>query len=143
MNNAPIEIERVLRAPVKKVWQALTDREQMKQWYFELDAFEPVVGFEFSFPGQGHKGENYMHLCKITEVIPERKLVYSWTYKDQEGSSFVSFELFPEGEHTRLLLTHTGVHTFPAGNADFAKTSFVEGWTMIIGKLLPDYLAKN
>ena len=79
-NEAPIVIERTLAATTAKVWKALTDREQMKAWYFNLDAFEPVVGFEFSFPGQGHKGEKYMHLCRITEVIPERKLVYSCAY---------------------------------------------------------------
>lgn len=142
-NESPIVIERLLAAPATKVWKALTDREQMKAWYFNLDAFEAVVGFEFSFPGQGHKGEQYMHLCRITEVIPEKKLVYSWSYENFGGMSYVSFELFPEGEHTRLVLTHTGVHTFPASNSDFEKGSFVEGWTMLIGTMLPGYLAKG
>ena len=34
-----IVIERTYNAPVEKVWKAITDKEEMKQWYFDLDAF--------------------------------------------------------------------------------------------------------
>src|SRR4051812_43203769 len=124
MKATPIVLERTYNAPIKKVWKAITEKEKMKKWYFDLDEFKPQVGFEFSFAGQGHKGQKYIHLCKITEVITEKKLVYSWRYKDYEGNSLVTFELFEEGkEKTRVRLTHEGVETFPAGE-DFARTSF-------------------
>lgn len=48
MNIEPFVIERVLNASVKKVWAAITDKAQMKIWYFDLEKFEPKVGFEFS-----------------------------------------------------------------------------------------------
>ena len=142
-SNQPFSIERVLNAPSEKVWKAITDKAQMKQWYFDLAEFKPEVGFEFTFYGQGHKGEQYLHLCKITEVIPGKKLTYSWRYDKYEGNSFVSFELFEEGNKTRLKLTHEGLETFPANNPDFAKESFTQGWTELIGKLLPGFLEKN
>ena len=50
----------------------------------------------------------FVHLFKVTEVVPQKKLAYTWRYKDFEGSSLVSFELFEEGDKTRLRLTHTG-----------------------------------
>lgn len=140
MKNNPVVVEELLNAPVERVWEAITDKEKMKQWYFTLDEFKPQVGFEFSFPGQGHKGENYIHLCKITEVVPNKKLQYSWRYKDYEGNSTVTFELFPEGDKTRLRVTHEGLETFPQQNADFARESFNQGWTELITKLLPNYL---
>src|SRR5690242_11248760 len=120
-NVLPFIIERVYNAPIEKVWKAITDREQMKQWYFDIKEFKPEKGFEFQFAGQGHKGEQYLHLCKITDVIKEKKLSYSWTYKGLEGYSVVTFELFKEGNTTRLRLTHEGLETFPKDNADFAK----------------------
>ncbi|HEX7847813.1 MAG TPA: SRPBCC domain-containing protein, partial [Chitinophagaceae bacterium] len=130
MNNSqPFTIERTLDAPADKVWKAITEKDQMKQWYFDLSEFKPEVGFEFSFYGQGHKGEQYLHLCKITDVIAGKKLQYSWRYDKYEGNSFVTFELFPEGNKTRLKLTHEGLETFPANNPDFAKESFMGGWT--------------
>jgi uncharacterized protein YndB with AHSA1/START domain len=139
----PFVIERTMDAPVEMVWNAITDKNEMKQWYFDLSEFKPEVGFEFSFYGQGHKGEQYLHLCKITEVVKERKLRYSWRYHNYDGNSYVTFELFPEGNKTRIKLTHEGLETFPDNNPDFAKESFMGGWTELIGKLLPEYLAKQ
>jgi uncharacterized protein YndB with AHSA1/START domain len=139
----PFSIERVYNAPVMVVWKAITEKDQMKQWYFDLNEFKPEVGFEFRFRGQGHKGEQYMHLCKITEVVPNKKLRYSWHYEGYEGMSFVTFELFPDGNKTRLRLTHEGLETFPQNNPDFAKSSFAAGWTELIGKLLKEFVERT
>ena len=136
----PFVIERTYNAPIEKVWNALTDKDQMKKWYFDLAEFKPVVGFEFQFYGQGHKGEQYLHLCKVTQVIPGKKISYTWSYDKYEGVSEVSFELFAEGDKTRLKLTHEGLETFPSNNPDFAKQSFSDGWTMLIGTLLKDFI---
>ena len=141
MNNEPFVIERTYDAPVEKVWNALTDNEQMKQWYFKIAAFKPEVGFEFTFDG-GSKEKTYTHLCKVLEVIPNKKLSYSWRYKDYEGNSVVTFELFDEGDKTRLKLTHTGLETFPKNNKDFTEESFAKGWTYITGTSLKNFLEK-
>jgi uncharacterized protein YndB with AHSA1/START domain len=107
----PIVIERTYNAPAEKVWKAITDKGQMKEWYFDLKEFKPVVGFEFNFEG-GPDEHKYLHECKITEVIEGKKMTYTWTYKGYEGVSYVSFELFPEGNKTRLKLTHAGLESF-------------------------------
>jgi uncharacterized protein YndB with AHSA1/START domain len=142
MNSEPLIVERILDAPVSRVWKAITDKDEMKQWYFDLSAFKPEIGFEFEFSGKGSKGEEYLHLCRITEVIPEKKLSYSWRYKDYKGDSQVTFELFPEGNTTRLKLTHTGLHTFPENNPDFRKESFTQGWAELIGTNLKKHVEK-
>ncbi len=142
MRAQPFVIEKTYNAPVYKVWEALTDRYKMEQWYFELANFKPEVGFEFSFIG-GSEAKSYLHLCKITEVVPNKKLTYSWRYDEYPGESFVTFELFDEGNETRLKLTHTGLETFQTDNPDFAKESFAKGWTYIIGTSLKNYLEKE
>jgi len=141
MSNEPFVIERTFDAPADKVWQAITDKNQMKQWYFDLAEFNPEVGFEFRFWG-GTKNRQFLHICVITEVIPGKKLKHSWRYDGYEGESLVTFELFDEGDKTRLRLTHEGLETFPA-DPDFAKENFVAGWTHIIGTSLAEYLAKQ
>jgi len=137
----PFEIERTFNAPVSRVWKAITDKEEMKKWYFDLKEFKPEPGFEFSFTG-GPEDRQYLHLCKITEVIPEKKLTHSWRYEGYEGNTFVTWELFDEGGKTRVKLTHTGLETFPADNKDFAKENFVAGWTEIVGKLLKEFVER-
>jgi uncharacterized protein YndB with AHSA1/START domain len=139
----PFTIERTYDAPVSKVWQAITDKDKMKEWYFDLSAFKAEKGFEFQFTGQGAEGENYLHLCKITEVVFEKKLAYTWRYDGREGKSEVIFELFPEGNKTRLRLTHEGIESFAGNGPSFTKESFAMGWTEIIGKSLKEYVEKE
>ena len=112
----------------------------MKEWYFNLDQFELREGFQFRFPGQGHKGEQYMHICTITEIIPGERLQDSWHYENFPGFSLITFDLTALGEQTRLKLTHDGLETFPANNPDFAKESFTEGWTYITGTALREFV---
>ena len=139
MKAEPFVIERVYNAPIEKVWKAITDKDDMKKWYFDLTEFQPQVGFEFSFEG-GTEDRTYLHLCKVTEVVPGKKLTYSWRYDGFEGISFVTFELYPEGDKTRLKLIHEGLETFPQNNPDFAKKNFATGWTEIIGESLKKFV---
>lgn len=84
MANEPFVIERTYNAPVEKVWKSITDKNEMKQWYFDLADFRPEVGFEFQFEG-GTETKKYLHLCKVTEAIQNKKLTYSWRYDGYEG----------------------------------------------------------
>ncbi|HJP61870.1 MAG TPA: SRPBCC domain-containing protein [Mucilaginibacter sp.] len=142
MKKEPFVIERTLNAPPQKVWEAITDRDKMKQWYFDIAEFRPEVGFEFTFTG-GSEEKTYVHLCKVTKVDPGKTLQYSWRYQDYPGNSFVTFELFPEGNATRLKLTHDGLETFPTDNKDFARESFSAGWTYIIGTSIKEFVEKE
>ncbi len=135
-----VVIERTFNAPVARVWKALTDADQMRVWYFDLKEFKPEVGFEFEFTVE-HGGARYHHLCKITEVISQKKIAYTWRYADGEGDSLVTFELFADGDKTRLKLTHEGLETFPKLPA-YAKTNFEKGWTEIIGSSLKQFVEK-
>jgi uncharacterized protein YndB with AHSA1/START domain len=140
MSNHPFEIERLFDAPFTKVWDALAKKEQLKEWYFQIADFKPVVGFEFQFIGKTEENKEYLHLCKVTEVVPGKKLVYSWRYDGLPGNSFVSFELYAEGQKTRLKLTHSGLESFAASGPDFVKQNFAVEWTYILHKSLKGYL---
>jgi uncharacterized protein YndB with AHSA1/START domain len=142
MNNQPFIIEKLYNAPASRVWKAITSKEEMKQWYFDVSDFKAEPGFEFTFNGEGRNCEKYVHLCKVTELIEGKKLSYTWAYDGYNGTSEVTFELFPEGSGTRLRLTHSGLETFPQSNRDFARESFAEGWTYITGTALKDFVEK-
>jgi uncharacterized protein YndB with AHSA1/START domain len=135
----PLIVERTFNAPIAQVWKAITNRDDMKKWYFDLAEFKPEVGFQFRFVVE-HEGTSFDHRCKVTEVIPQKKLVHTWRYEGQPGDSVVTWELFPEGEKTRLKLTHTGLETFPALPA-YARKNFEAGWTSLVGTELPNFLA--
>lgn len=140
MSNEPIVISYNYAAPVERVWKAITDKNQMKEWYFDIPGFEPSPGCEFNFRGGDEK--QYLHLGKVITVVPKQTLVYSWRYEGFPGNSFVHFRLQDEGGNTKLTLTHEGLETFPAENGDFKKENFVTGWTYILKTSLADFLEK-
>ncbi len=139
-NNPPeaLVLERTFDAPVTTVWKALTNVEDMRRWYFDLKEFRPEPGFEFQFVVE-HEGNRYDHRCKVTEVVPQKKVAYTWRYHGHEGDSLVTFELFAEGEKTRLKLTHEGLETFP-NLPSFARKNFEGGWTSLIGSQLKQFV---
>lgn len=133
-------LERTYNAPAVKVWSALTDVDKLRQWYFNVTGFEPKVGYKFEFTGESDCAE-YVHLCEVTEVEENRKIAYTWVYKGLEGHSVVSWELFPEGDNTRVVITHVGLDSFPK-HKDFARESFTGGWTYYLEEALEKFLAR-
>lgn len=138
--STPFVTEREYEAPIEKVWHALTNTDQLKQWYFpQVQKFEPVVGFRFEFADDGSPyGKEWV----VTDVVPGRKLAHTWAYQNYPGSSEVTFELVEQGDKTRLVLTHTGLESFPAA-PHFARRRFEDGWAQILGSNLKEYLEKN
>jgi uncharacterized protein YndB with AHSA1/START domain len=143
MDNQPIVIEKILDAPVASVWTAITDKNEMKEWYFDLKEFKAVPGFTFSFKGGPSPEKQYLHLCEVTEVIPQKRLSYTWRYDGYGGNSLVSFTLTPQGNKTSLRFTHEGLESFPANEKDFARSNFEEGWDQIINHSLTEYVLRN
>lgn len=143
MSNEPFVMERIFNASPEMIWKAITDKDEMRKWYFDLKEFKPEVGFEFKFWGGKDDDHQYLHICEVTEVIPLKKLAYSWRFDGYQGMSYVTFELIVDGKNTKVRLTHAGLETFPSSNSDFAKDNFVTGWTAIIGSNLKDYLEKK
>jgi uncharacterized protein YndB with AHSA1/START domain len=139
-------VERTLNAPVARVWRALTDVDQMREWFLPCwrqdewsgPQFKPEIGFEFEFAVE-REGNRYHHLCRVTEVIPQKKIAYTWRYKGEPGDSLVTIELFPESNMTRLRLTHEGLETFPQKPA-YARENFETGWTRLIGTELRQFV---
>ncbi|HTD98126.1 MAG TPA: SRPBCC domain-containing protein [Mucilaginibacter sp.] len=130
MDTTPLIIERTLNAPVTKVWKALTNLEQLAQWFSKLDDFKPEPGFEFTIY------DHYISSCQVIEAIENKKLSYSLSFNEFPAHTIVTFELFDEGDKTGIKLTHSGIqkiHT--ALNTDFGKEQFNQGWNGLLTAL--------
>ena len=140
MRNEPFIIEKTFNEPAKRLWKAKANSEEMKQWYFDIPEFIPEPGFEFDFLAGPEEKKHYHHPDKVTEVVSNKKLAYTWRYDGYEGNSLVSFELWAEGKFTKLKLTHDGLETFPHNEPDFSQESFAQGCTSLIGTALKEYV---
>lgn len=139
----PIIVEQTFNTSINNVWNAITKVGQMKQWFFEnIESFKPEVGFETQFNVQS-QDRNFLHLWKLTEVVPMKKITYSWRYGGYPGDSFVMFELLEQNDQTKLRLTHKGMESFPEEIPEFSRESGIEGWNYFIRKSLKEFLGKS
>lgn len=139
----PIIVVQIFNTQISNVWGAITELDQMKQWFFEnIGSFTAEVGFETQFNVQS-QNRNFLHLWKLTEVVPMKKISYNWKYEGYPGDSFVMFELFEQHDSTKLRLTHQITAAFPQNIPEFKRESGIEGWNYFIGQRLKYYLEKK
>ncbi len=117
--NLDIALEELLPHPVEAVWSALTEAEAISDWLMATGDFLPQVGARFRLKRLSPDG--WIH-AEVLEFEPPRRMVWSWSVDDAGPSTTVTFELTPEGDSTRLALTHVGEIDPLVGNL------FEQGW---------------
>ena len=136
----PIVVEQSFAVSVDKIWAALTEPDQMRQWFFEMMSdFKAEPGFETRFDII-NEGRDFPHLWKVVEVLPNEKLVVNWTFGGYPGSSNVCFEIIAgESENTVRLSTEV-LEDFPQYIPEFKRESAVGGWKYFINGQLKSFL---
>ena len=99
--------------PPEIVWEYLTTAELIAQWLMPND-FKPIVGYNFQFkvnpmPALQFDGNVY---CKVVEIVPHKKLSYSWKCGPGNGEmtvdSLVEWTLVRKDNGTELHIDHSG-----------------------------------
>ncbi len=109
-----LALRRTFQAPVAAVYAAWTDSEQMKHWMGPSDDFGPSevtgevrVGGRYRIVMHGPGGETHRVGGVFREVVPNRRLVYTWAWESTpERESLVTVEFRASGGGTELVLTH-------------------------------------
>ena len=98
----------------EKVWRAWTDPQAMKQWFkpdpawsIPLAEADVRVGGRYRILMRDTRGQEFDLAGAYREVVPNRRLVMTWGWKNQPGQeSLVTVTLRPEGKGTQLELRH-------------------------------------
>jgi len=139
----PVVVEQTFNNSIADVWKAITEIDLMRQWYFKnIPAFMPIVGFKTEF-NVVSEGRNFLHKWKITEVIPENIIKYTWLFEEYEGKGLVEFKLSTENEKTILRLTNYVLEDFSDDVPEFTRESCLGGWTYFINEKLKDFMEKT
>jgi len=140
LSDEPIIIEYSFEVSINTVWKAITELNQMKQWFFDnIESFIPEVGFKTQFEIV-NEDRKFTHLWELTEVLPNHKITYNWKYKEYPGDSFLTFELNQVKKKVNLKITVDVVENFPSNIPEFSRENCIEGWNYFIGKNLKEYL---
>ncbi len=130
-----LELEALISAPPEAVFDAWTDPEQLKLWFFggETDHVsraetEPRVGGKYLIVMSNDK-KDWQHRGEYLEVERPNRLVFTWhTPSTDFQESLVIVTLTAEGDKTRLRLAH---ERLPADTVEGHR----KGWTELFGRL--------
>jgi len=134
-----VTIEAIFNSTKEKVWQAITDKEIMKVWYFDIPSFNLEVGADFSFY-EGEKKE-YLHTCKILNIEENKLLQHTWMHPEQsKGSSVLTWKIDEVDQKVKVTLTHEGLENFADAGPAFAPENYEMGWNALVKTNLRNYL---
>ncbi len=148
--NDRIEKRIELKAPVSRVWRALTDHREFGEWFrVKLDG--PFVAGQVSTGHITYPG--YEHLkweAVIQTVEPERYFSFTWhpygidpkVDYSKETPTLVEFRLEKSATGTLLTLTESGFDKIPAHRRDEAFRMNDGGWTQQM-KNIEGYVAEK
>jgi len=143
INSEPIVVEQTYSATADVVWKAITDKDQMRQCYFEtIPDFKAEIGFETEFNVRA-EGRDFPHQWKVTEVVPLKRIAYEWRYGGYTGESVVTWELSESLDGTKLRLTADGIETFPQDDPMFTRESGEAGWEYFLKESLKEFLERQ
>ena len=108
-----LTLKRRLKAPPEKVYEAWTQPAQMMRWWGGANETARTAETDLRVDGRFHvgfKGDNgEQHDVSGTykEVVPNRKLVFSWAWRSTpERESQVTIDIKPDADGSILTLMH-------------------------------------
>ncbi|ORW96196.1 vanillate O-demethylase oxidoreductase VanB [Mycobacterium sp. IEC1808] len=147
MSTDQIQKQVVLRAPLDRVWRAITDAEQFGRWFgVRFDgpfvAGQPVaatiapttVDEEVAKRQEPHAGVTTT--WEIVAIEPRRRFAYRWQPcagepdADDAPTTLVEFTLAETPDGVLLTITESGFDAIPAARRASAFEANSEGWAM-------------
>jgi uncharacterized protein YndB with AHSA1/START domain len=128
-----LRFERQYRQPVDRVWRAVTEADEMVEWFPSAVEGERSVGAELTFPdavqraaaqaeGRPYKADGPVFRGQVVAYEPPAVFSFTW------GGELLRFELAAEGDGTRLVFTQVLSHPSVAARNG-------AGWHQSLGAL--------
>ena len=143
MSSDRIEKQIDLKAPVSRVWRALTDYREFGAW-FGVKLEGPFVAGQVSrgqitYPGYEH----LLMTVAVEKIEPERYFSYTWhpyaidskVDYSKETPTLVEFRLEKSAKGTLLVVTESGFDKVPSGRRAEAFRMNDNGWAQQLKRI--------
>jgi len=134
-----LRITRTFSAPPELVFDFLTRRRHLLDWWGPEGTSLPDENLDFTRPGPWHSvmmnadGRRFKVSGEVVEVTPPRAVAFTWGWHDEHDDrgpeSLVRIELHPVDSGTEFLLTHADLPS------DDSSANHERGWTSSLAKL--------
>jgi uncharacterized protein YndB with AHSA1/START domain len=134
-----LEVRRLIKAPRDRVFAAWTDPAQVRKWFgpenVTTDEFvaDLRIGGRYRWDLTNPEGEKMTCEGEYLELVPDRKIVFSWQWQDDEDwenqISVVTVEFQDAAGGTEVRLKHEKLPT------EASRDGHNRGWKSVLDKL--------
>lgn len=132
-----IELSITLKASTGWIWNALTDRGELENWWSEDVILEPKKGGNFREPWANDEGKAQLASGKVIELKKEQFITFTWKEKDwpKESLTKCSFIIEDNGKNRTLTVRHDGWDSLPETKRSQLIKDFKIGWNYHLKEL--------
>jgi uncharacterized protein YndB with AHSA1/START domain len=130
-----VVIKKEIEQPLSKVFQAWTNPNIMSHWLYPGEGYTATAEVDLKPKGVWKVDMTYLkdgsvfnHFGQYKEIIPNKKLVFSWN-SEIAGKSKVTVDFKDKGDCTKVIIHHENLPT------DEARKKHTEGWTLCMDNL--------
>lgn len=125
-----IELSVKIYATAAEIWSALTDQDELEEWWSEGVTLEPKVGGKFREAWKDDKGTAQLASGKVLAVKPKNEIRFSWREKDWLNDVYTEclIQIEDEKKHRLLTIVHSGWDKLPEGKRTKLINDFKVGW---------------
>ncbi|MFC7246110.1 SRPBCC domain-containing protein [Catellatospora aurea] len=124
--------------PVELVWQALTDRRLLGEWFLQTDLMPVAGGVYRAFPGTDLPGFTAPFDVDVVEVVGPTRLVLRW--RGEQLHADVVWELSTVAGGSRLRISQTG---FLGIGGQVRRAELQRAYATMFEQRLPALLARQ
>ena len=125
-----------INAHAEKVWDALTNPEIVKQYFFGTNQQSDwKVGSDITWTGEW-EGKHYRDKGKILDIVPGKRLQYTY-FSSMTGEAdkpenyrTVTFDLGANGKSTEITITQDN------NKSEESRAHSEQNWKMILGEMM-------
>ncbi len=144
-NEHSLGIERIINAPIAKIWDCWTQPELLMQWFCPKPwqvtqaELELKPGGKMNTVMQGPEGERFDNLGCFLEVIPNRKLVFTDTltagFVPSENPFMTAVVELTEQNNNHTMMKWYALHANQENKQKHLDMGFEAGWNTATDQL--------
>lgn len=136
-----IELSITVRGTAAEIWRALTDSDDIENWWSDEVVLEPRVGGKFQEAWEDDEGNKGLATGKVLSLQAKKNITFTWREKvwPKEAQTECTFTIEDEGSKRILTVKHVGWGSLPEKSRVQIMKDFQVGWDYHL-KELKSYL---
>ncbi|MBO9666702.1 MAG: SRPBCC domain-containing protein [Bdellovibrio sp.] len=125
-----VNVSITVKATVEEIWRALTDPDDLENWWSDEVTLEPKVGGKFREAWEDDAGNEQLASGKVLSLTPKKTITFTWKEKSWEPKALTecTYLIEDKGKTRSLTVTHTGWDTLPEKSRAKMIKDFQLGW---------------